>query len=165
MKIIQIIFQKYTKPVLNVLVDDNDYDFLSKFVWYLLDNKTVQYASTVIEGKTILMHQMVLPCPTGYTPDHIDGNGLNNQRNNLRIATHSQQHQNKRKTKLVTSSQYKGVHWNKVKQRWHAQIKKDGKPKYLGLFSSEKDAALAYNRAALEMFGEFAQLNVIEKVQ
>ena len=90
--------------------------------------------------------------------DHRDGNGLNNQRSNLRPATHAQNLQNTRK-RAGTTSRFKGVCWNKKKQAWVAFIKHEGKKKYLGCFSSEEVAARAYDFAASETFGEFACLN------
>ena len=118
------------------------------------------------KSKKYPIHQLVakafLPAPTeeGSVIDHIDRNGLNNQRNNLRDSTRSQNNANRGLNKNNTSG-YKGVCWNKQKQKWHARIRVNYKYVQLGLFDNIKDAARAYNKAALKYFGEFAWLNPI----
>ena len=90
--------------------------------------------------------------------DHIDHNGLNNQKYNLRIATHSQNCQNRRPCKN-SSSKYRGVCWHKKNKKWTAHIKIDKKTIYLGIFESEEDAAMAYDAKAKELHGEWTYLN------
>lgn len=92
--------------------------------------------------------------------DHKDRNGLNNQRSNLRIATYSQNASNC-KGRAGSSSKYKGVSKLTTCRRWVAQIWKDKKKHYLGLFKTEKDAAIAYNKEAEKLHGEFAYINKI----
>ena len=92
--------------------------------------------------------------------DHIDGNGLNNQRNNLRKATHQENMMNRQSNKN-SSSQFKGVHWYERTNKWQARITFNQKRISLGYFTSEIDAAKTYNKKALELFGEFAKLNFI----
>jgi hypothetical protein len=92
--------------------------------------------------------------------DHIDGDRLNNTLSNLRWATAAENQYNAKKTTKTTSSQYKGVYFNNGK--WIAQIKSNSIYYYLGRFNSEEEAALEYNVAALNKFGEFAKLNVID---
>lgn len=92
--------------------------------------------------------------------DHIDRDKTNNQVNNLRWVTRSQNNMNSSKTTKFTSSRYKGVSYEKNK--WRAYIRLNGKKLHLGMFETENEAAHAYNSAALELFGEFACLNVIE---
>ena len=103
------------------------------------------------------LHHGVLPCEV----DHIDGNPLNNSIPNLRSATRSQNNMNKRSHK-GSSSKYLGVALVNANKKWRADISVDGKSKYLGIFTDEQDAANAYNTAAIEFHGEFANLNVIE---
>jgi AP2 domain-containing protein len=91
--------------------------------------------------------------------DHADGNGLNNQRWNLRVATKRQQQANRGKQRNGRTSQYKGVFWDKSRERWSATIHYDHKTRYLGRYRDEEDAAHAYDLAALESFGSFARLN------
>ena len=91
--------------------------------------------------------------------DHINLDGLDNQRSNLRPATKSQNAMNQGKRNTPTSSRFKGVYYNKGKNKWAAEIKKDGVKRFLGYFDFEEDAALAYDQAATEWFGEFARTN------
>ncbi len=90
--------------------------------------------------------------------DHVDGDGLNNRLDNLRVATNSQNSMNSRK-QLGCSSIYKGVCWDKKNNKWHSGITINKRQMNLGRFSSEIDAARAYDSAAMEYFGEFAKLN------
>jgi hypothetical protein len=89
--------------------------------------------------------------------DHIDGNGDNNKLNNLRLATRSENQCNRKKGTAKTSSQYKGVYCNK--NRWTASIVSQGKTKHLGSFSTELEAAQAYDIACKELHGEFGRPN------
>ena len=109
----------------------------------------------------IYMHQLLLDVPKDKEVDHIDGNGLNNRRSNLRICYHPQNCFNRRK-QFNTSSIYKGVYWNKQRHKWQAQIKFEGRRHFLGRFTNEVQAALAYNKAAKKEYGEFATLNKIK---
>jgi hypothetical protein len=86
--------------------------------------------------------------------DHVNGNGLDNRRGNLRLATKSQNAQNRRKVN-GTTSQYKGTTWDKHSNKWKAQIRHNGKLIHLGLFDTEADAHRAYCEKAKELFGEF----------
>jgi hypothetical protein len=117
-------------------------------------------ATVYAHGKTtaLFMHALIAGYPR---PDHIDGNGLNNQRSNLRPATAGQNNANKRK-RLSATSRYLGVCWSPNQERWRARIYRDGTNRHLGYFDSEVDAALAYDTAAREMFGEYARPNFPE---
>ena len=147
------------------LVDDEDFDFLNQWKWHWHDDRGGGYAERACresgKSKHIKMHRLLLKIPSGFEPDHIDGNGLNNQKLNLRIATASQNQINRGKQKNNTSG-FKGVYLRRDrKKRWRAQIKFHRIIKHIGYFSSKEEAALAYNKAAVEYFGEFAKLNVI----
>ena len=107
------------------------------------------------------MHRVIMDAPKGMHVDHINGNGLDNRRENLRLCTNSQNHMN-RKTHRDSSSKYKGVSWNKRNSKWQAYIGSGIKRKNLGYFASESDAAKAYDIKAKECFGEFARLNLGE---
>lgn len=87
-----------------------------------------------------------------------DGNGLNNQSENLRIVTLSQNQWNRRKF-TKSSSKYKGVSWHKVRLKWETYIRINGKMKHLGYFNTDVEGAIAYNNAAIEIFEEYASLN------
>ncbi len=94
--------------------------------------------------------------------DHEDGNGLNNQKSNLRIVTNAQNHMNK-KGNRNTSSKYKGVCWNKESNKWTSSITLNQKQTHLGYFTCEKKAAKAYDKKAKELFGEYSRLNFKEE--
>lgn len=143
------------------LVDDSDFEWLNQWTWTALMYKNVWRARRSERRKTIYMHRVIL----GLTDknifcDHKDHNGLNNQRDNLRVATSSDNNSNIT-SRAGSSSKYLGVHFFKRDQKWCAHIEKAGKKKNLGYFDKEEDAALAYNNAAIEVHGEFANLNKI----
>jgi HNH endonuclease len=150
------------------LVDDADYEALSQYRWYAFPDKrhSTFYAarnSSTVNGKrhTVRMHRQILGLDFGYRceVDHQDGDGLNNQRHNLRGCSRQENNRNMRMQIRSKSSRFKGVHKNG--KFWHVQISRNNQRKYLGLFRSETEAALAYNSAAAELFGEFARLNVV----
>ncbi len=93
--------------------------------------------------------------------DHIDGDRTNNNYENLRFATHSENSRNMKKH-ADGSSIYKGVSYHKASNKWYAQMRINGKQTYLGYFEDEREAAEAYNTAAIEHFGNFAKINIIE---
>lgn len=147
------------------LVDDSDYDELIKYSWQAYWNKRGKrfYARRTFrvkgERKVSLMHRFILGlADRKISCDHKDNDGLNNQRSNLRVAT-LQQNSFNRKKSLNCSSKYKGVVWLKERNIWRAYTIINGKPKYLGVFHNEIEAAITYNMAAIENFGEFASLN------
>jgi hypothetical protein len=100
------------------------------------------------------MHQLITGWPL---TDHINGNGLDNRRANLRPASAEENQRNQRKTH--GTSRYKGVCWFKATKRWHAQIRTGGKRHHLGFYTEEVEAALAYDAAARNLFGDFAAVN------
>lgn len=97
----------------------------------------------------------------GFVVDHINGNGLDNRRENLRISTQAQNLWNAKKHK-DSSSIYKGVSKRRNDTNWSARIMKNGKAQHIGMFTTETEAASAYNRVAKELFGEFAILNTVD---
>ena len=107
------------------------------------------------------MHRHILKAGPGQEIDHRDGDGLNNQRFNLRYCTDSENHANQHHKMAGCSSHYKGVGWYKATGKWRAVITVDYIFVHLGYFDSESDAAHAYNTAALKFFGEFARLNAL----
>ncbi len=144
------------------MVDEADFEWASQWKWYPhADGKTlyVQRNLVGIKGKTVILHRELIKPPAGFLIDHRDGNGLNNQRANLRVATTTQNARNQRKPCTGRSSRYKGV--TKVGGRWQAQIGANGRSRYIGMYSTEIEAAIAYNGAALEAHGEFARINVV----
>ena len=150
------------------LVDDRDFGYISRFKWHCLrgrfKNRTVFYAVREIRlpDKRVIqwMHRILLgldPRDSRVT-DHRDGDGLNNQRSNLRPCSVAENLHN-RHVKLGKYSRYIGVSWNSEVRKWVATISILGKSTYLGLYSKEIDAARAYGRAAKRYFREFAPLN------
>jgi hypothetical protein len=146
------------------IVDDEDFESLSKFRWFACKGKNTFYAKRYagrVNGKQrmIWMHREILGLKPGDPDvDHRDGNGLNNQKKNLRKVTNSENAMNKRNQR-GSLSEFKGVCWDKSRNKWKAQIHIDGKLNFLGYFDKEEDAARAYDEAAAKNFGDFAKLN------
>jgi hypothetical protein len=148
------------------IVDDEDYEQLAQYKWTYLSGRKTGYAmrfAKVDEKRVlVLMHRFILSAPDGTEVDHRDRNGLNNTRDNIRIATPSQNRVNAPKRNGKCSSQFKGVVRSSNSSRpWEAIIKVGHKAMSLGYFASEQDAACAYNYAAVEYYGEFAYVNDI----
>lgn len=142
------------------LVDNKCYKRLNKYNWFT-GNKYVQ-TKIKVNNKilNIYMHRLIMNAPKGVQVDHIDGNKLNNQKSNLRLVTNGQNQMNSKNTK-GSSSKYKGVTWDKNRNKWTVHICLDWKIKHLGRFEKEIDAVKAYNEVAKELFGEFANLNEV----
>lgn len=145
---------------LYALVDAEDLDLVSSFRWHAKHSKGNWYASTRIDGDTVFMHNLILGWRKGFEVDHVDRNGLNNLKSNLRHSTLSQNRANVSLRK-DNNTGFKGVSFNKAAKKWIAYINKDKKRKHLGFYITAKEAARAYNIAAFELFGEFAWLNPI----
>ena len=148
------------------LVDDEDYALLNKYKWHVSKYSNIFYAARTIknpDGKqtTILMHREILGLKKGdkKEADHINHSGLDNRRCNLRICSHSENLCNKT-PKKDGSSPYNGVSWNTHRKKWQANIRIDGKLKFLGRFSKPEQAALTYDLAAITSFGQFANTNL-----
>lgn len=148
------------------IVDDDMYEYLNQWKWhvnkqgntyYVIRNKCTLLKKRVYES----MHRLIMKPDKGFVIDHLDGNGLNNQRNNLRICTVSQNSMNRNKT-VKNKSGFKGVIWWERNSTWKAEIRHNKKKIYLGYYKNIIDAARAYNEAALKYHGEFANLNNID---
>jgi len=153
MKCIKLTQRKYAT------VDDEDFAYLNQWKWFYHDGYVLRNLKR-IKGKNqkkISMHRLIAQTPNDMYTDHINGNGLDNRRNNLRICTNQQNGMN-RKVNINNTSGYKGVSWHKKGKKWQVQIKAE-KFLYLGLFKSKIQAAKAYNQKALKLFGEYANLN------
>lgn len=145
------------------LVDDEDYERLMQWKWYTVKHRASFYAHSTLEK--LKMHRIVMNAPKGVLVDHIDGNGLNNQKKNLRLCTNSQNLINRGLPSNNTIG-YKGVSSNGNTGRfWKAEIKKDDKKIYIGNYKTPEEAAKAYDRKAIELFGEFAWLNFPDDVE
>ena len=143
-----------------IVIDDEDYPLVSLFKWRL-DKDGYVVCGLRINNKhiTLRLHRLIGNAKPREEVDHIDHNTLNNQKLNLRICTHSQNHMNKRKYK--GTSQYKGVSWYQHAKKWGAYIRLNNKTIHLGIHENEKEAAIKYNQMAKELFGNFAHLNKI----
>lgn len=143
------------------IIDNADRELVSGFNWRLHSNGYV-YADRFCWR--IALHRLVAGPRDGETVDHANGDRLDNRTSNLRIATPSQNSANRGPDRRVygSSSKYKGVSWNKERQHWRAYLHVNGKTMSLGSFSEEKAAARAYDRAAIEAWGEFARLNNVD---
>lgn len=153
-----------------VTVDDEDYELVSQFAWQIRKPKKTFYAirDTYVsrrrghkrERKFESMHRLIMGISDKKVyVDHKDHNGLNNQKSNLREATHTQNLANTYKYKHNGTSKYKGVSLEKTSGKWKARIGVGNKVIALGRFDKESDAAICYNDAALKYFGEFASIN------
>ncbi len=144
------------------IVDDDQYEALSRHKWCVHNWDGYWYAERGAQrdGRwmTEKMHRVIMNAPNGIEVDHINGDGLDNCRANLRLATHAENMYNQRPRRDGTS-QYKGIYWDKQHRAWRAQIMVDGHNIYLGDFNDEKDAAHTYDAAARRYFGEFAKTN------
>lgn len=145
------------------IVDDEDYEKLTKHSWCMSSNG---YAKRCVFGKkrginkTILMHQEVIDAKKGEWIDHINHNKLDNRKENLRICNASTNGANQR-VSVKNTSGYKGVSWDKEKSKWLARIAYKGKQMNLGRYFTAREAAMAYNAKALELYKEFAYLNKV----
>lgn len=167
MKAIQLGGKKY--PGLQTWVDDEDYDRLMQHKWHPRKHHTgTFYASTSLyEGSkpagTMTMHRLLMDAKPGEIVDHINGDTLLNIRANLRITTGQQNSFNRKKesTGRINVSRFKGVQFRKrcPKNPWEANIRHNYKAIYIGNFATEEEAATAYDRKALEIFGPYAKTN------
>ena len=139
------------------LVDDDDYDNLIKIPWYLNQGK---YAYFVSGNKAVFMHRCIMNAPEGSVIDHIDGNGLNNQKSNLRICTQVENGANRAMNKNNKSG-YKGVsHLGRnLRKPWRANLRFNGRVKNLGNYETAELAAAAYDKAVKEHLDEHAFTN------
>ncbi len=143
------------------IIDDEDYPLISSYKWYY---DQIGYAATNLSRKkfgkqshhTLRMHVLLLGKKNGYEIDHVNKNGLDNRRINIRLCRHAENIHNAKMRKDNTSG-YFGVKRNG--RNWCAQIWNNMKQINLGTYKTKTEAALAYNQAALKYHGEFAKLN------
>jgi len=156
---VRISLSSRNHPDLCALIDEEDLPLVQGHRWYAAPIGHTIYATTKIGGKTVYMHRLLLDAPPHLMIDHIHGNGLDNRRCEIRLATRSQNFANRIHIHTNTSG-YRGV--SLVKGRpdvWQVGITKDGKRINLGLVSDPVQGARLYDAKARELFGEFAHLN------
>lgn len=144
------------------IVDDGDYALISRFKWSSKQCGNTVYAHrgyTENGRKTmVVMHRFLMGAKSSIQVDHVNGNGLDNRRENLRFATLQQNQFNQ--TKIPgCSSKFKGVHWNKKFRKFQASIRVHGHRKSLGYFRNDASGAKAYDQAAIKFYGQFARTN------
>ena len=149
------------------IVEPVDFYQVNRFNWCAKENGPRTYAVRLVADlhnrtKIISMHREIMGAPAGMLVDHRNRDTLDNRRENLRLATHSQNQFNKGKTSRKTTSRVIGVFFEKYSGRWVARTTVEGKRIWLGRFDDETEAARAYDRAAREYHKEFAQFNFPE---
>jgi hypothetical protein len=143
------------------IIDPEDLDRVSAHKWCAFKGRNTYYAGRGVkrDGKwtTTSLHRFLMDDPPGMQVDHINGDGLDCRRSNIRVSTHSQNQSNRKAT--VRTSAYRGVSWHARQKKWRAAISHDNKHIHIGHFSSEEEAARAYDAKAKSIKGEFAALN------
>lgn len=142
-----------------IKIDKQDLDLFNSYIWHIEKRKSgIEYLGTRILDKIVLFHWILIDKQTGMEIDHINGNGLDNRRENLRICTHKQNMYNKKLYKNNKSG-YKGVYMQTGRNKFSVQIRVNGKKIRLGNFKNKEDAAIMYDKSAKLYFGEYARLN------
>jgi len=145
--------------MIEVLIDDEDYQLYQKYKWYLHKGANTFYLRGYIPLKRKdglkYFHRLILNPPANMEVDHINANGLDNRRLNLRVCTKSQNNAN-RKTVQSKTSGFKGVHLEKQTGKWRAEIICNNTRYRLGRFSDKMEAVNAYKKKSVELFGEYA---------
>lgn len=151
-----------TNSTAKCLIDECDFELVSRYKWYEVATQWVSYARSTSRtketGNQELMHRLILRPKHGEEVDHKNSQGLDNRRENIRICTSVDNRGNTRK-QHGTSSKYKGVCWDSSKSKWVVHIHRRDKQYFLGYFDDEDDAGKAYDEAAKEYFGEYARTN------
>jgi hypothetical protein len=139
-------------------VDAADYEWLSRWAWHL----HAGYAVRSEKGKRVYMHRQIMQPPKGMVVDHTNGNKADNTRGNLCVCTQQENTHNRSKRNRA-SSRFRGVNYNRRSRKWHARITFEAERLHLGYFTEEVEAARAYDRKAVELFGQDAKLNFPEE--
>jgi hypothetical protein len=140
---------------LQVLLDEADFVKLARHRWFALVRNGTPYAARTLNGKTVAMHRILMGDPAGLQVDHVNHDTLDNRRSNLRVCSQAENLRNRRSR--TGASRFKGV--SPTGSKWRADIRQNGKGKYLGTFQTEEEASAAYDRAAREFYGAFAKTN------
>lgn len=127
------------------------------YLAFRADPRYTVYAHTTIDGRPTGLHRQITDAPNGKLVDHWNGNGLDNRRPNLRVCSNQE---NSRNSRPVNRRPLKGVSWKESQGKWRAYIRHNGIQIHIGSFSTALDAADAYDREAIKLFGEFAKLNL-----
>jgi hypothetical protein len=145
------------------IIDSADAERVLRYKWRFTPSGYAIRGGRKAEGlskrDTVYMHRWLLNVPDGFETDHVNRDKLDNRRGNLRVCTHAENNRNGAVRACANSSGFKGVSWHKRSLRWRAYIRVDYRQIHLGHFVTAEEAACAYDRAAIEHFGEFAHLN------
>lgn len=180
----ELIIESKTHGKHKILFDECDKEFVESHTWNIKKCKNTFYAKTNIPhpdggwytwtnpktGKirrrrrmtSLRLHRLIMNPPKGMMIDHINGDGLDNRRENLRVCTNAENQRNARLSSRNKSG-YKGVSWNKRDKKWRSQIQHERKVRHIGYFDCPKEAARAWDAVAKELFGEYANLNFPEE--
>src|SRR5690606_5233426 len=146
---------------LYTIIDEQDAEAVQRHTWVPLvrhGRSGTVYAKARIGQKTVLLHRFLMNPESGEYIDHIDGDGLNNQRRNLRVCSNSENLMNRGRNRNNTSG-YKGVYWSKKDKSWVARLTVGGSVVWSGYYKDPIEAANAYDRKAREVCGEYAKTN------
>lgn len=151
----------FTKKGEEIIVDKDTYEILNKRKWYIGSDG---YAYTHIpdnecKNRKISMHRFIMNAPKGVMVDHINGNKLDNRKENLRVCNNKENQRNRKTNKNKIYSNYKGVRYDKRRNVYYVSVWIEQKPIHIGTFKNEIAAANCYNYHAKKLFGEFAKLN------
>jgi hypothetical protein len=144
------------------IVDDDDYERLSAYKWCYSSSTGYAISARKLGGKKILLHRFLLNAPPNKVTDHINRDKLDNRKENLRLCSRAENNCNIG-IRSHNKGIYKGVYWVPTRQKWQVTIRHNKKPMYLGLFDNQHEAALMYNFWAIDLFGEFASINIIKE--
>lgn len=143
------------------VIDAADIELVSGRNWTTLITRQLKYARTTESAhnkqRWLPLHRVILNAPSGMVVDHINSDGLDNRRCNLRLATHAENCRNKRTANNNTSGA-KGVYWDSQRDGWRAQITAAGRTYALGKFVNFDDAVAAYSQASMRLHGDFGRL-------
>lgn len=154
MKKIKLTQNKYA------LVDNEDFEWLNSFKWCIVGYKNYYYAGRDDKGKKVKMHRLIVNPIGKQVVDHINGNTLDNRKKNLRLCFNYENIKNRRLNRNNVSG-YKGIIWTPHMNKWKTRISNEGKSIHVGYFDTKKEAAIAYNAAAVVLHKKFAKLNEI----
>lgn len=141
------------------IVDDSDYDLVMKYKWHFKKAFFSGYATGWVGNGKMRLHSYLMKPPLGYVVDHINGDPLDNRRENLRIVKPIENNRNRRMNENNTTG-FRGVYWYTRYSKWVARINVSGKKLHLGYFTDKIEAANAYDQAALKYYGDFAHVNL-----